>query len=117
MIYFNNYRVRKYLINNKFVFTVRENQVLQGKHDLVFHCKNRGRVKFGIGECKRIDRLTPNTIRYRLDDYVQYSGFSTALNWMYAILTINEWKSIKVNMHLYRIELNSHNDKWRGLLY
>ncbi|GAH61527.1 unnamed protein product [marine sediment metagenome] len=57
MIYFNNYKVRMFLINNKFVFTVRENPILSGKHDLVFHCRNRGRVKFGIGDNKYIKNV------------------------------------------------------------
>jgi len=117
MIYFNDYRVRKFLIDNKFVFTVRENHILSGKHDLVFHCRNRGRVKFGEGDNKYIDRLTSGRIRKRLEDYVEYSGFSTVPNWIYAILTINEWKSIKTSMNLYRVELISYTDKWRGLIY
>lgn len=116
MIYFNNYRVRKYLIENGFVFTVRENSIVQGKHDLVFHCKNRGRIKFGIGSNKYIHTLRKNITKEELKEYVDYSGFSTVPNWIYAILIINGWKTIKVNLKLYRIELKSYNEKWRGLL-
>ncbi len=117
MIYFNNYKVRRHLINHKVVFTVREHPKIQGKHDLVYHCKNRGRVKFGEGNIKHIDILTPRRIKERLIDYVDYSGFSTVANWIYVILTINEWKSIKTKMYLYRVELTSYKDNWGGLLY
>ena len=116
-IYFNSYKVRKFLIDNKFVFTVRLYPKVQGKTNLVFHCRNRGRVKFGVGNIKHIDKIRPKSIKLRLKEYVEYSGFSTVANWIYVILTINEWKSIQETMILYRVELKSHNDKWRGLLY
>lgn len=117
MIYFNNYKVRKFLIDHKFIFTVREHPILSGKHDFVYHCKNRGKVKFGLGRAKYIDRLTKSSIKERLNDYVEFSGFSTVPNWIYAILTINKWRSIKINMKLYRVELISYNEKWRGLIF
>lgn len=117
MIYFNNYRVRKFLIDHNFVFTVRENYLSFGKSDLVFHCRNRGRVKFGTGRAKYIDKLTKNNIKERLKNYVEFSGFSTVANWVYAILSINEWKSIRSDMKLYRVQLISKNEKWRGLIF
>ena len=102
MMFFNNPKVRQFLLREKEVYTLRKKKRREGRDSLVM-----GRLfktkKIGTGHIslvKQINGLTPTKIK----PYVKKSGFKRSEDWFEALKTFTQG-NVPKTVYLYRISL------------